>query len=155
MTTRSTLPTLCLAAAVGATNLGCLGTGPKERAGTLAGGVGGGMVARAAGASPAGIIGGMLLGRLIGGAIGTSLDQRDQQLAIQAAQQSFQGPVGQPNPWRNPDSGNSGEITTVREFQNDLGEVCREYRETVRTADGQQEVVTGIACRGGDGVWRE
>ncbi len=135
--------------------LACLGDGPKERAGTLGGGVGGSTVARVAGASAPGIIGGALAGRMLGGSIGKSLDRKDQELAMKAAERSFErAAVGETTTWRNPDSGHSGSITTTREFTNDLGERCREYREVVTTG-GQQQVVTGIACRGADGRWRE
>ncbi len=133
----------------------CLGDGPKERAGTLGGGAGGSTVARVAGASAPGIIGGALAGRLVGGSVGKSLDKRDEELALKAAEQSFErAAVGEPTAWRNPESGNSGSVTSTREFENDLGERCREYREVVTTG-GQQQVVTGIACRGADGRWRE
>ncbi|MDJ0849971.1 MAG: RT0821/Lpp0805 family surface protein [Myxococcota bacterium] len=112
-------------------------------------------MARVAGASAPGIIGGALAGRMLGGSIGRSLDERDEELALKAAEQSFErAAVGEPTSWRNSDSGNSGSITATREFENDLGERCREYREVVRTG-GQEEVVTGIACRGSDGRWRE
>lgn len=133
----------------------CLGDGPKERAGTLTGGVGGSTVARAAGASAPAMIGGALAGRMVGGAVGRSLDEKDEELALKAAEQSFeQARVGEPTTWRNPDSGHSGSVTITREFENDLGERCREYREEVR-GEGTPGVVTGIACQGEDGRWRE
>ena len=50
---------------------------PKATWGGMLGAAGGGLIAAAAGASPAGIVGGVLIGGLVGGAVGNALDQKD------------------------------------------------------------------------------
>ena len=54
--------------------------------------------------------------------------------------------------WQNPDTGSTGDITPVLTYQNDQGEYCREYQQTV-TIGGEQQQVYGTACRMSDGTW--
>lgn len=135
-----------------------VGTGiannPKTTMGGMLGAAGGGLIAAAAGGGAAGIVGGVLLGGLVGGAIGNHLDQRDKQLAMQTAQQSFEhGRTGQSQPWHNPDSGNSGSITPTRTYQTNSGQYCREYQQQI-TVGGERHQSYGTACRQPDGSWK-
>ncbi len=135
-------------------SLGCASVGPKAQTGAALGAASGGLIAAAAGGDAAGIIGGVLLGGLVGGAIGDYLDQRDRELAAQAAQQSFEySRTGTTTPWQNPDSGHSGSFTPTRTYQNASGQYCREYQQTI-VVDGQQERAYGTACRQPDGSWK-
>jgi surface antigen len=96
----------------------------------------------------------VILGGLAGGAVGNMLDQRDRQLASQAAQQALEAaPVGTAVPWTNPDTGHTGAITPVRTYQVADGRYCREYQQVV-TIDGQQQRSFGTACRQPDGGWK-
>ena len=127
---------------------------PKASLGGAMGAAGGGLIAAAAGGGTAGIIGGVLLGGLAGGAIGNALDQRDKELAMKAAQQSFEtSRTGQPTSWNNPDSGNSGSVTPTRTYQTSGGQYCREYTQTVNVA-GEKHEAYGTACRQADGSWK-
>ena len=60
---------------------------------------------------------------------------------------------GQAVEWRNPMSGNRGEVVPVRTFRSEAGQWCREYREVLFLAEGE-EVRYAIACRHSGGEWR-
>jgi surface antigen len=127
---------------------------PKTALGGMLGAAGGGLIAAAAGGGTAGIIGGVLIGGLVGGAIGNHLDQRDKELAHQNAQRTFEhARTGQTSSWQNPDSGNSGNITPTRTYQNPSGAYCREYQQEITVA-GEQHESYGTACRQPDGSWK-
>jgi surface antigen len=138
---------------------GCAQTGeavknnPKTTMGGMLGAAGGGLIAAAAGASPAGIIGGVLIGGLIGGAVGNALDQKDKEMAHAAAQRAFENSrSGESSAWQNPDSGNSGTITPSRTYQASGGQYCREYEQEI-IVGGERQKSYGTACRQGDGSW--
>jgi len=127
---------------------------PKATLGGMLGATSGGLIAAAAGGGTAGIIGGVLLGGLVGGAIGNHLDQKDKQLAMQNAQQTFEhARTGEASAWRNPDSGNSGTITPTSTYQNSSGQYCREYQQQI-TIGGELHESYGTACRQPDGTWK-
>jgi surface antigen len=132
----------------------CETAGPKTAIGGATGAAAGGLIGHAAGGGAAGIVGGVLLGGLLGGAIGNALDQRDQELAMQAAQNSFEtSPTGTQSTWVNPDSGHSGSITPTRTYENAGGQHCREYQQTVMVG-GETQDAYGTACRQPDGSWQ-
>ena len=127
---------------------------PKAVLGSLLGAAGGAGIAALAGGSPGAIVGAGLGGALIGGYVGHRLDNRDKQLAAQAAQSAFeQNQAGQASVWQNPDSGNSGSITPTRTYQINNGQYCREYRQTI-VIGGEQQQAYGTACRQPDGTWQ-
>jgi surface antigen len=127
---------------------------PKTTMGGMLGAAGGGLIGAAAGGGTAGIIGGVLIGGLLGGAIGNHLDQRDKELAARNAQNTFENAkTGQTSTWKNPDSGNSGEITPTKTYQNASGQYCREYQQTI-TVGGEKQQGYGTACRQPDGSWK-
>jgi len=138
-----------------------LGTGcatmeanPKTTVGAAGGGLVGGLIAAAAGANPAAIAASVIGGILVGGVVGNLLDQRDKQLAAEAAHRAMEtAPTGKPVAWKNPDSGHSGTVTPTKTYQTASGTYCREYQTTV-LIDGKQERATGTACRQPDGTWR-
>ena len=127
---------------------------PKTTWGGMLGAAGGGLIAAAAGASPAGIVGGVLIGGLVGGAVGNALDQKDKEMAQQAAQQAFENSrTGESSAWQNPDSGNSGNITPTQTYQTPTGQYCREYEQDI-VVGGERQKSYGTACRQGDGSWQ-
>jgi len=133
---------------------GGIGENPKTAIGAAGGAAAGGLIGAVASGSPAAIAGGVILGGLAGGAVGNLLDQRDHQLAAQAAQQALEkAPTGTAVPWTNPDNGHAGVVTPVRTYQVADGSYCREYQQTV-TVGGQQQQSHGTACRQPDGSWR-
>jgi len=137
---------------------GCSPTaGPKEGAGTLIGaGTGavlGGQIGHGKGRLVAVAIG-TLAGALMGQEIGRSLDRADQIAMQQNAQYALEyTPTNTSTPWRNPDSGNHGQITPVETYQKTSGEYCREYQQTVWIGNEQQQAY-GTACRQPDGTWK-
>jgi surface antigen len=127
---------------------------PKAMLGGATGAAAGGLIGHAAGGGTTGIIGGVLLGGLLGGAIGNALDQRDKQMAAEAAQRAFENSqTGTPTTWRNPDSGHYGTVTPTRTYQDSGGQYCREYQQTI-TVGGESQQSYGTACRQPDGSWQ-
>lgn len=131
-------------------------TGPKEGVGTLGGAVLGGLAGSQVGGGSGRLWttgAGALLGAFLGGEIGRSLDSADRMAMSQATQQAQAAPVGQTIAWNNPDTGNSGTVTPVRDGTSSSGEYCREYQTTI-VVGGQEESGYGTACRQPDGSWK-
>lgn len=129
---------------------------PKATAGTVLGGIGGAVIGSQFGGGSgqiAATAAGTLLGAFVGSEIGKSLDRADRDAISSAQQQAYAAPVGQTIAWNNPDSGNRGTITPVRDGYAQSGSYCREYRTTV-TIDGRREEALGTACQQPDGTWR-
>jgi surface antigen len=127
---------------------------PKAMLGGLLGAGAGAGIAALAGGGPGAIVGAAVGGALIGGFVGHKLDNRDKQLAAQAAQRAFeQNQAGQPSVWNNPDSGNSGSITPTKTYQLATGQYCRQYQQTILIG-GEQQQAYGTACRQPDGTWQ-
>lgn len=129
----------------------------KSDVGTVLGAAGGAVLGNQVGKGSgrvAAIAVGTLLGAGIGHEIGASLDRADinyykktQQTALETAH------AGETLPWRNPKSGNSGSFTPSNYYQNDSGEYCREYSQTIQVG-GRTEEAYGKACRKEDGSWQ-
>ena len=96
---------------------------------------------------------GVLLGALVGSEIGSSLDKADMVYANQAKQKAYSAPVGETVKWNNPQSGNSGSVTPVRDGYSSSGRYCREYQQTI-TVDGKRQSGYGTACQQPDGSWQ-
>ena len=150
---------LAVAAAAALALAGCAGgqAGPKESIGTLLGAVVGGVAGSQVGDGRGQLLAtgvGTLLGAYLGNEIGKSLDRADQLYMQQAEQQALVAPVGDTIAWSNPDSGNSGTVTPVREGTHQVtGEYCREFQQTVSVGGRNQEAY-GTACRQPDGTWQ-
>ena len=137
-----------------ATGCATIQDNPKTTIGAVGGGTVGGLIAAAAGGNPAAIAASVIGGILIGGMVGNLLDQRDKQMAAEAAHRAMEtAPTGKPVAWQNPDSGHSGTVTPTKTYQTANGNYCRDYQTTV-LIDGKQERATGTACRQADGSWR-
>ncbi len=135
----------------------CTDTGPKQTAGTVLGGVGGAVLGSQVGGGSGRIIAtaiGTLAGAMIGSEIGKSLDRADQQAMAQAEQKAHTAPVGEKIVWNNPDSGNYGSVTPVRDGRNaQTNAYCREY-QTVVIVGGKEQSAYGTACQQPDGSWK-
>jgi surface antigen len=130
--------------------------GTKESIGAVSGAILGGIAGAQFGGGTGQLIAtgaGAAIGLLVGAEIGRNLDEVDQMKAQQAQTAAASAPVGETIAWNNPDSGNSGSYTTVRDGQSTSGEYCREFQETV-TIDGKTESAYGVACRQPDGSWK-
>jgi surface antigen len=140
--------------ALATTGCATMEANPKTTIGAAGGGLVGGLIAAAAGGNPAAIAASVIGGMLIGGVVGNMLDQRDKQMAAEAAHRAMESaPTGRSVAWQNPDSGHSGTVTPTRTYQTANGNYCRDYQTTV-VIDGKNERATGTACRQPDGSWR-
>jgi surface antigen len=127
---------------------------PKALLGGVLGAAAGAGIAAAAGGSPGVIVASALGGALVGGLVGHKLDNRDKQLAAQAATKAFeQNSAGQTSVWSNPDTGNSGSVTPTKTYQLATGQYCREYKQTI-VIGGEPQQSYGTACRQADGSWK-
>jgi len=128
----------------------------KQTAGTVLGGVVGGLAGSRFGGGTGKLVSvgiGTLLGAALGNMAGQSLDRADQTYAQQAEQRAYAAPVGETIRWNNPQSGNHGTYTPVRDGYAQGGEYCREYQTTVSVGGRLQEMY-GTTCRQPDGTWR-
>lgn len=96
---------------------------------------------------------GVLLGALAGSEVGKSLDRADMNYMNQAQHRAYSAPVGQTIAWNNPESGNHGTYTPLRDGRTNTGAYCREYQQTIYVG-GRQETATGQACQNPDGSWQ-
>jgi surface antigen len=95
---------------------------------------------------------GAVIGGLVGGEIGRGLDDVDQLKAQRAQQRAQSAPLGQTIAWSNPDTGNRGAVTPLREGVSSTGTYCREFQQTIEVS-GQHQSGYGTACRQADGSW--
>jgi surface antigen len=131
-------------------------TGQKQTIGGVSGAVIGGVLGSQVGDGKGQLVAvgvGTLLGALAGSSIGQSLDRADMMYANRANQRAYSAPIGETISWSNPDSGNSGTVTPVREGKSTSGRYCREYSQTIYV-DGRKETGYGTACRNPDGSWQ-
>lgn len=129
---------------------------PKQSVGAVLGGLGGAVAGSQFGGGTgqiAATAAGTLLGAYLGSELGASLDRADRQYAMQAQQRAYAAPMGETIAWNNPQSGNYGSFTPIRDGRTQTGAYCRQYRTTV-TIDGRQEAAYGTACQQPDGTWR-
>jgi surface antigen len=131
-------------------------SGTKQKVGAAGGAVLGGILGSKVGGGSGqlwatGI--GVLIGGLVGSEVGRSLDKADIAYANRANTQAHSAPIGETISWNNPESGNSGTVTPVRDGQSENGRYCREYQQTIYVG-GQQETGYGIACEQPDGSWQ-
>lgn len=81
------------------------------------------------------------------------LTDRELVYAMNTVQTTLEtAPSGQTGTWNDEQSGSSGSITPMRTFQTAEGDYCREYRETISTAE-METFEMRLACRTADGVW--
>lgn len=130
--------------------------GTKQTAGGVLGAAGGGLLGAQFGSGKgqlAATAAGVFIGALLGSEIGRSMDDVDRMKANNAINQAHSAPLGDTISWNNPDSGNSGTVTPVRDGTSSSGQYCREFQQTV-VIGGQVEEGYGVACRQPDGTWR-
>lgn len=153
---KKTVITAALIAAMGIAGCQTLeGRGTKETVGGVGGAVLGGLAGSQVGSGSGRLWAtgaGVLLGALLGSEIGSSLDKADKMYLARANEQAYSAPIGQSISWNNPESGNHGTVTPVRDGRDQAGSYCREYQQTIYVG-GQQESGYGTACRRPDGSW--
>ena len=128
--------------------------GGGETVGTLGGAAAGGLIGNAIGhGSAGGTLLGVLLGGFAGNVMGGAIDDADKRRAASAEQRAYTAPIGQQITWNNPQNGNSGTITPVRDGYASNGAYCREFQESVMIG-GEQKQAYGKACQQPDGSWK-
>ena len=136
---------------------GCGGEIAKEDIGALVGaGLGGlaGSVIGDGGGQLVAVGVGTLIGAIMGSEVGKSLDRADKLALAQAQQDALESGVsGSKTAWKNPDSGNSGEVVPQPAFRQENGTICREFMQVVMVGD-EVESAYGIACREPSGTWK-
>ena len=146
-----------LAVALAACSNTGTGPGPKQTGGAILGGIGGAVAGAQFGQGTgklAAVAAGTLLGALIGSEVGSSLDKADKAAMAQTTQTTLEtAPSGSSSTWRNPDSGHYGTVTPTSTYQNNSGQYCREFSQTVNIG-GRTEEAYGTACRQPDGTWQ-
>lgn len=150
---RKTVFTLLAAASLLA---GCADMGTKEGFGTMGGAVVGGLAGSRFGGGTGKLVAvgaGTLIGALLGSELGKSLDKADQTYADRAYNSAYSAPLNQTITWNNPQSGNSGTVTPLRDGYATNGAYCREYQQTI-TVGGRTRDAHGTACREPDGSWK-
>lgn len=154
---RRLITSLAVVAALGAA--GCAqppGYGPKQTIGTLGGAALGGLLGAQFGAGTGRLVAtgaGVLIGGLIGSEIGRTMDIQDQRYANAAVNRAYTAPIGQDIAWNNPNTGNYGTITPIRDGTSASGQYCREFQQTI-VIGGRRETGVGVACLQPDGTWR-
>ncbi len=131
------------------------GYGNKQLVGGLGGAALGGLLGAQFGSGKGQLAAtgaGVLVGALVGSEIGRSMDDVDRIKAANAGYQAHSAPVGETIAWNNPDSGNYGSVTPIREGTGSSGQYCREYQQTI-VVGGRVEEGYGVACRQPDGSW--
>lgn len=129
---------------------------PKTTGGAIIGGIGGALLGSAFGKGTGQLIAvgvGTLAGAMIGSSVGKTLDAADRAEIQRAEKQATTAPMGQTITWSNPQTGNSGTITPVREGNHVDGRYCREFQQTIEI-NGKLEKGYGTACRQPDGSWQ-
>ncbi|MCF8468619.1 MAG: glycine zipper 2TM domain-containing protein [Sneathiella sp.] len=145
-----------MVAALGLSGCAAQQNDPKTTGGTIIGGIGGALLGSMFGSGKgqlAAVGVGTLVGAMIGNQVGKSLDAADRAQIDRAERQATTAPIGQQITWNNPNSGNSGTITPVRDGNDIQGRYCREFQQTVEIG-GKLEKGYGTACRQPDGSWQ-
>lgn len=130
--------------------------GGGETLGTAGGAAAGGLLGSQfgrGGGNAAATLGGVLIGGFLGNQLGGMVDDNDRRRASAAEQRAYTAPVGQQITWNNPENGNSGTITPVRDGYASNGAYCREFQQTI-VVGGKQQQGFGKACQQPDGSWK-
>ncbi len=130
--------------------------GAGEGLGTLGGAAGGGLIGSQIGkgsGNAAATLAGVLLGGFLGNQAGGYVDDQDKRRAVAAERRAYTAPVGQQITWSNPQNGNNGVITPVRDGYDQGGAYCREFQQTI-TVGNQKQQGYGRACQQPDGSWK-
>lgn len=130
--------------------------GGGESLGTLGGAAAGGLIGSQIGhgsGNAAATLTGVLLGGFLGNRAGSMVDEGDRTAASKAEYRAYSAPVGQQITWNNPNNGNSGVITPVKDGYAQNGAYCREFQQNINVG-GQQQQGYGTACQQPDGSWK-
>lgn len=155
--TKKTLYSGLLAATLALGGCAADGSNQNETLGTLIGAGLGAWAGSSIGSGDGQIVAtaaGTMLGATLGNQLGRSMDELDRMKAREAQQYAYSAPIGETIVWNNPDSGNYGNVTPVRDgYAGSSGKYCREFQTEV-TVGGERQDGYGTACRQEDGSWK-
>jgi surface antigen len=122
-------------------------------AGALIGGLLGNAMAGRRGGRAAPTIAGVVIGGALGAALTKNLDCEDQSYAYNSYYNGFNsGRTNVPYQWRNPNSGNYGEVRVNNYFNDQAGFRCAQFNQQIYI-HGRPQQGTGRACQQPDGTW--
>ena len=130
--------------------------GQKETGGAVLGAILGGLLGSQFGKGDGRLAAtalGTLAGAAIGGSVGRSMDDVDRMKMRQAEHTAYNAPLNETVIWNNPNTGNRGSITPVRDGRTDAGVYCREFQSEI-IVGGKKAAGYGTACRQPDGSWK-
>ena len=96
---------------------------------------------------------GTLFGALLASDVGAGIRGSDVPFARKVIDAAHGTRAGARLEWRNPETGNAGSVTPIREGYAQNGAFCREYHQSM-TVSGRTGQVLGVTCRQPDGQWR-
>ena len=96
---------------------------------------------------------GTLAGAAVGSSIGRSMDDLDRMKMQNAERLAYTAPLNETIIWNNPNTGNHGSFTPVRDGSTENGSYCREFQSEI-IVGGKKQDGYGTACRQPDGTWR-
>lgn len=156
ITSRTSLMALLIVASLSLSACQTDSWGTKQTGGTLLGAGGGALLGNQFGKGTGNVVMtalGAVAGAWLGNEIGSSLDNADRAALGRAQNQAYDAPVGQTITWNNPQNGNYGTFTPVRDGTASNGAYCREFNQTAMIG-GRQQQTYGTACRQPDGSWK-
>ena len=69
-------------------------------------------------------------------------------LVADTLQSAYTAPIGQQLAWHNPDTGDSGTITAIKDGYSQQGAYCREFQQVLTTGGQAKKATTALArCR--------
>ena len=122
----------------------------KAGMGAAGGAAGGALLGQAIGHNTEATLIGAVAGGLLGYIIGNEMDKYDREQLNHVYER---GVSGQANSWRNPDNGNTYQVTPQPAYSNSSNGPCRKA-EIQSIIDGKQETVYTTACRDNNGHWQ-
>ncbi len=123
----------------------------KAGMGAGGGAAAGALIGQAIGHNTEATLIGAAVGSMLGYMIGNEMDKYDRQQLNHVYER---GVSGQTNAWRNPDSGNSYQVTPQPAYSNpSTHQPCRRA-EILAVIDGKAETTYTTACRDEDGQWQ-
>lgn len=130
--------------------------GNKQLFGTIGGGAVGAALGSQVGGGRGRIWGtalGAVLGAALGSQIGKALDEGDKAAMASKTSEALEStPAGRCVSWKNPDTGNYGEIIPQQASYDTQGRPCRRFTQKA-WIEGRLVEIHGMAYRGSDGCW--
>jgi len=122
-------------------------------AGALIGGLLGNAMAGRRGGRAVPTIAGVVIGGALGAALTKNLNCEDQSYAYNTYYNGFNsGRTNVPYQWRNPNSGNYGEVRVDNYYSDPGGFRCAQFNQQI-FIHGRPQTGTGRACQQPDGTW--